>query len=385
MQLITTTEALEEAVSALAKSDFVTVDTEFIRETTFWPELCLIQMASPDHTALVDALAPGLDLAPFFRLMADEEIVKVFHAARQDIEIVFHLGNLIPSPVFDTQVAAMVCGFGDAISYDQLVQKVTGKHLDKSSRFTDWRRRPLSDKQLDYALADVTYLRDIYLYLKEELQKEGRSEWVNEEMAVLTARQTYDLHPDDAWRRVKARVRKPLELAIVQAVAAWREREARERNVPRGRIIKDDTIAEIAQQQPRDAEALGRLRSIPKGWERSAQAAGLVTAIQSALAIAKEDLPKSPKPSHSPEGSAAAADILKVLLKLVTEEHGVAAKIVANSDDIEKIAAEGDKANVPALHGWRREVFGQKALDLIDGKIGIKFENRRIRAVELRE
>ncbi len=202
---------------------------------------------------------------------------------------------------------------------------------------------------------------------------------------MLTSRETYDMHPDDAWRRVKARVRKPLELAIVQAVAAWREREARERNVPRGRIIKDDTIAEIAQQQPRDAEALGRLRSIPKGWERSAQAAGLVAAIQSALEIPKEDLPKLPKPSHSPEGSAAAADILKVLLKLVTEEHGVAAKIVANSDDIDKIASEGDKANVPALHGWRREVFGQKALDLIDGKIVIKFENRRIRAVELGE
>lgn len=385
MQLITTTPALEEAVSALAKSDFVTVDTEFIRETTFWPELCLIQMASPDHTALVDALAPGLDLAPFFRLMADEKVVKVFHAARQDIEIVFHLGDLIPAPVFDTQVAAMVCGFGDAISYDHLVQKVTGKHIDKSSRFTDWRRRPLSDKQLDYALADVTYLRDIYLYLKNELQKEGRAEWVNEEMAVLTARQTYDLHPDDAWRRVKARVKKPIELAVVQAVAAWREREARERNVPRGRIIKDDTIAEIAQQQPRDAEALGRLRTIPKGWERSAQAAGLVTAIQSALEIPKEDLPKLPRQQQSPEGSAAAADILKVLLKLVTEEHGVAAKIVANSDDIDRIAAEGDKANVAALQGWRREVFGQKALDLIDGKIGIKFENRRIRAVELGE
>ncbi|MDT6940512.1 ribonuclease D [Brucella pseudogrignonensis] len=383
MQLITTTEALEEAVSALAKSDFVTVDTEFIRETTFWPELCLIQMASPDQTALVDALAPGLDLAPFFRLMADENVVKVFHAARQDIEIVFHLGDLIPAPIFDSQVAAMVCGFGDAISYDALVQKVTGKHLDKSSRFTDWRRRPLSDKQLDYALADVTYLRDIYLYLKDELQKEGRSEWVNEEMAVLSARETYDLHPDDAWKRVKTRMRKPIELAIVQSVAAWREREARERNVPRGRVIKDDTIAEIAQQQPKDAEALGRLRSIPKGWERSAQAAGLVTAVQAALAIPKEDLPKLPKQSHSPEGSAAAGDILKVLLKLVTEEHGVAAKIVASSDDIDKIAAEGEKANVPALQGWRREVFGQKALDLIEGKIGIKFENRRIRAVEL--
>lgn len=385
MQLITTTQALEEAVEALAQSDFVTVDTEFIRETTFWPELCLIQMASPDHTALVDALAPGLDLAPFFRLMADKKVVKVFHAARQDIEIVFHLGDLIPAPIFDTQVAAMVCGFGDAISYDQLVQKVTGKHIDKSSRFTDWRRRPLSEKQLDYALADVTYLRDVYLHLKEQLEKEGRSEWVNEEMAVLSARETYDLHPDDAWKRVKTRMRKPIELAIVQAVAAWREREARERNVPRGRIIKDDTIGEIAQQQPRDAEALGRLRTIPKGWERSSQAAGLLGAVQSALAIPKEELPRLPKPVQMPEGNGAATDILKVLLKLVTEEHGVAAKVVATSDDIEKIAAEGEKANVPALQGWRRELFGQKALDLIEGRIGIRFENRRIQAVSLGE
>lgn len=383
MQLITTTEALEEAVSALAKSDFVTVDTEFIRETTFWPELCLIQMASPDHTALVDALAPGLDLASFFRLMADEKLIKVFHAARQDIEIVYHLGGLVPSPIFDTQVAAMVCGYGDSVSYDQLVQKITGQHIDKSSRFTDWRRRPLSEKQLDYALADVTHLRDVYLHLKAELEKEGRSDWVNEEMSILKAPETYDLHPNDAWRRVKARVRKPIELAIVQSVAAWREREARERNVPRGRVIKDDAITEIATQQPRDAEALGRLRTIPKGWERSSQAQGLVAAIQSALAIPKEELPKLPKQSNSPEGTAAAADLLKVLLKLVTEEHGVAAKIVASSDEIEKIAAEGENANVSALQGWRREVFGQKALDLIAGKIGFKFENRRISFFEL--
>lgn len=385
MQLITTTQALEEAISALSKSDFVTVDTEFIRETTFWPELCLIQMASPDQTCLVDALAPGLDLAPFFRLMANEKVVKVFHAARQDVEIVFHLGGLIPNPMFDTQVAAMVCGFGDAISYDQLVQKVTGNQIDKSSRFTDWRRRPLSTKQLDYALADVTYLRDIYLYLKEKLDAEGRNEWVNEEMAVLGARETYDLHPDDAWRRVKARVRKPIELAIVKTVAAWREREARERNVPRGRVIKDDTIAEIAQQQPRDAEALGRLRTIPKGWERSSQAAGLIAAVQSALDIPKDELPRLPKQPNVPEGTGAAADLLKVLLKLVTEEYGVAAKIVASSDDIERIAAEGETADVASLRGWRRELFGQKALDLISGKIGIKFENRRIKAVALEE
>ncbi|KAB0539897.1 ribonuclease D [Pseudochrobactrum algeriensis] len=383
MELITTTQGLEQAVSQLSKSDFVTVDTEFIRETTFWPELCLIQMASPDTTALVDALAPGIDLSSFFALMADKSVVKVFHAARQDIEIVFHLGNLIPEPVFDTQVAAMVCGFGDAISYDQLVARITGVNLDKSSRFTDWRRRPLSDKQLDYALADVTHLRDVYLYLQDRLTKEGRNDWVSEEIRILTARETYDMHPDDAWKRLKIRLRKPAELAVMQKVAAWRERAARERNVPRGRVIKDDTIQEIAQQQPRDAEALSRLRTIPKGWERSSHAQGLVEAINEALSIPKEDMPRLPKQYNAPEGTGAASDVLKLLLKIITEDHGVAPKVVASSDDIDQIAAKGNAADVPALKGWRRELFGEKALQMIEGKIGIKFENRKIKAVPL--
>ena len=383
MELITTTQGLEKAVSQLSKSDFVTVDTEFIRETTFWPELCLIQMASPDTTALVDALAPGIDLSSFFALMADKSVVKVFHAARQDIEIVFHLGNLIPEPVFDTQVAAMVCGFGDAISYDQLVARITGVNLDKSSRFTDWRRRPLSDKQLDYALADVTHLRDVYLYLQDRLTKEGRNDWVSEEIRILTARETYDMHPDDAWKRLKIRLRKPVELAVMQKVAAWRERAARERNVPRGRVIKDDTIQEIAQQQPRDAEALSRLRTVPKGWERSSHAQGLVEAINEALSIPKEDLPRLPKQHNAPEGTGAASDVLKLLLKIITEDHGVAPKVVASSDDIDQIAAKGNAADVAALKGWRRELFGEKALQMIEGKIGIKFENRKIKAVPL--
>lgn len=383
MELITTTQGLEQAVSQLSKSDFVTVDTEFIRETTFWPELCLIQMASPDSTALVDALAPGIDLSSFFALMADKSVVKVFHAARQDIEIVFHLGNLIPEPVFDTQVAAMVCSFGDAISYDQLVARITGVNLDKSSRFTDWRRRPLSDKQLDYALADVTHLRDVYLYLQDRLTKEGRNDWVSEEIRILTARETYDMHPDDAWKRLKIRLRKPAELAVMQKVAAWRERAARERNVPRGRVIKDDTIQEIAQQQPRDAEALSRLRTIPKGWERSSHAQGLVEAINEALSIPKEDMPRLPKQYNAPEGTGAASDVLKLLLKIITEDHGVAPKVVASSDDIDQIAAKGNAADVPALKGWRRELFGEKALQMIEGKIGIKFENRKIKAVPL--
>jgi len=378
MQLITTQKDLEAVIAELAKSEFVTVDTEFIRETTFWPILCLIQMASPGVTALIDPLAPGLDLKPFFALMANEKITKVFHAARQDIEIVFHLGGLIPHPVFDTQVAAMVCGFGDSVSYDQLVQKITGERLDKSSRFTDWRHRPLSDKQLEYALADVTHLIDVYRHLKAELDRENRSHWLNEEMEVLTSRETYDPHPEDAWKRLKMRVRKPLELAVIQAVAAWREREARERDVPRGRVIKDEAIYEIAQQQPRDATALARLRTTPKGWERSSTATALIGIVNAAVNLPKEDLPKLPKQQQMQEGTSAAGELLRVLLKIVAEQEGVAPKVLASSDDIEKIASDGDTADVAALTGWRREVFGNTALKLVRGEIALRFENRKI-------
>jgi ribonuclease D len=378
LHLITTTGELEETTGKLAQSDFVTVDTEFIRETTFWPELCLIQMAAPGMTALVDPLAPGMDLASFFDLMRNEAVTKVFHAARQDIEIIFHLGGLLPHPVFDTQVAAMVCGFGDSVSYDQLVQKVTGARIDKTSRFTDWRRRPLSEKQLVYALADVTHLIDVYLKLKEELERENRAHWLKEEMDVLTSRDTYDPHPDEAWKRLKMRLRKPQELAVVRAVAAWREREARERNVPRQRVIKDDAIYEIAQQQPRDQAALARLRMTPKGWERSQTAASLIETVNAALSLPREEMPQPPRMVQSPEGTGAAAELLKVLLKLVAEEEGVAPKVLASSDDIDRLAAEQEKADVPALHGWRRSVFGEKALRLVRGEIALKFENRRI-------
>lgn len=383
MELITTQHELESVVAELARAEFVTVDTEFIRETTFWPELCLIQMAAPGVTALIDPLAPGIDLKPFFELMANEAVTKVFHAARQDIEIIFHLGALIPHPVFDTQVAAMVCGFGDSVSYDQLVQKITGTHIDKSSRFTDWRHRPLSDKQLVYALADVTHLIDVYLHLKAQLEREGRAHWLNEEMDVLTARETYDPHPEDAWKRLKMRLRKPQELAVVQAVAAWREREARERNVPRGRVLKDDAIYEIAQQQPRDAAALARLRTTPRGWERSSTATALLTIVNAALDIPKEQMPKLPRPQQVPEGSSAAAELLKVLLRLISEKEGVAAKVLASGDDIDRIAAEGETADVPALHGWRREVFGEQALKLVRGEMALRFERRKIVVFEL--
>lgn len=378
MHVISTQNDLEAAIGALAKSAFVTVDTEFIRETTFWPELCLIQMASPGVNALIDPLASNIDLAPFFELMADKRVVKVFHAARQDIEIVFHLGELIPQPVFDTQVAAMVCGFGDSVSYDQLVQKITGVHLDKSSRFTDWRHRPLTQKQLTYALADVTHLIPVYEHLNAQLERDNRAHWVNEEMEILTSRETYDPHPDDAWKRLKMRVRKPIELAVVQAVATWREREARERNVPRGRVLKDDAIYEIAQQQPRDAAALARLRTVPKGWERSSTATALLEIVNEALAIPKDALPRLPKSGPAPEGTSAAAELLKVLLRQVADKEGVAAKVLASGDDIDRLAADGEKADVPAMRGWRREIFGDMAARLVRGEIALKFDRKKI-------
>jgi len=383
MHVITTQKELETVLAAFEKSDFVTVDTEFIRETTFWPILCLIQMAAPGVTALIDPLSSDINLAPFFRLMANEAVVKVFHAARQDIEIIVHLGDLVPHPVFDTQVAAMVCGFGDSVSYDQLVQRITGARLDKSSRFTDWRHRPLSDKQLDYALADVTHLIEVYQHLSAELARENRAHWLNEEMDVLTSRETYDPHPEDAWKRLKMRLRKPQELAIVQAVAAWREREARERDVPRGRVLKDDAIYEVAQQAPRDAAALAKLRTTPKGWERSSTATALLGAVNTALALPKEQMPKLPKNFQPPEGSSAAAELLKVLLRIVAEKQGVASKVLASSDDIDRIAAEGEDADVPALQGWRRAVFGEAALKLVRGEIGIKFDKRKIAVFDL--
>jgi ribonuclease D len=382
MHVITTQSELEATIEKFEQSEFVTVDTEFIRETTFWPELCLVQIGAPGVTALIDPLADGIELAPFFRLMGNEAVIKVFHAARQDIEIVFHLGGLIPHPVFDTQVASMVCGFGDSVSYDQLVQKVTGRQLDKSSRFTDWRHRPLSDKQLAYALADVTHLIDVYRYLKAELEREGRGHWLNEEMDVLTARSTYDPHPEDAWKRLKLRLRKPQELAVVKALSTWRELEARERNVPRGRVLKDDAIFEIAQQQPRDAAALARLRTTPKGWERSATAAAVLAAVNEALTIPREQMPRPPRASQQAEGSSAAAELLKVLLRLIAEEQGVAAKVLASGDDIDRIASEGEAADVPALQGWRRQVFGEQALRLVRGEIALKFERRKILVFE---
>ncbi len=382
MEIITKTTELEAACLDLAKADFITIDTEFLREKTFWPKLCLIQLASPDRALIVDPLAKDIDLAPFFKLMADESVLKVFHAARQDLEIVFHLGDLIPKPIFDSQVAAMVLGYGDSIAYDALVNKITGHHIDKTSRFTDWSRRPLTEQQLNYALADVTHLRDVYLDLSAQLEEQGRATWLNEEMAILEARETYDIHPDDAWKRLRNRMRKPQDLAILQRLAAWRENLARTRDVPRGRILKDDALYEVAQQKPRDQAGLGRLRTIPKGWERSELGNSLMAALELAYEIPKEDWPEIKRHKPAPEGTAAASDMLRVLLKTIVEQEGVAAKVIASGDDLDKIAAKGEEATVAALSGWRRELFGAKALKLINGELALKFADKRVQVIE---
>ncbi|MEP2121228.1 ribonuclease D [Bauldia litoralis] len=381
MSIITKTADLAAVCLRLARFPYVTVDTEFMRETTYWPKLCVIQLASPDEAVIIDALAPDLDLEPFFKLMADEQVIKVFHAARQDIEIVFHLGGLVPHPVFDTQVAAMVCGFGDSVSYDQLVQRLTGAKLDKSSRFTDWSRRPLTPRQQEYALADVTHLRDVFLSLSTRLDQQGRTEWVSEEMEILTSPKTYQMEPDSAWKRLKLRVRKPIELAVLQEVAAWREREAQSRDVPRGRVVEDGAIYEIAQQQPTTAQALGQLRTIPKGFERSRAAEDILAAVERAMALPKDALPKVPKARQTGNGTGAAVDLLKVLLKMTSESHGVAAKVIATVDDLEAIASD-DEADVPALHGWRRELFGDAALKLKRGDMALAVRRNQVVTID---
>jgi ribonuclease D len=380
MPPITSTSELAAVCRRMACHSFVTVDTEFLRETTYYPLLCVAQMASPDEAVVVDALAPGIDLSPFYALLANETVMKVFHAARQDIEIVWHAAKLIPHPIFDTQVAAMVLGYGDSISYDQLVQRITGDALDKSHRFTDWTRRPLSDAQLTYAISDVTHLRQVYLALVEDLKRRGRADWVADEMRVLTSPDTYRMEPENAWQRLKTRVRKPRELAVLIEVAAWREREAQSRDVPRSRVLKDETIGDIAVQAPTTTERLRSLRSLPKGFERSRWGEAIVAAVNRGLERDPKTLPLQPRAQVAPNG-AATVELLKVLLRMISERHHVAAKVIATVDDLERIAADDD-ADVPALNGWRRELFGEKALALKHGKLALAIEKGRVATVE---
>ncbi|MBA2125777.1 ribonuclease D [Hyphomicrobium methylovorum] len=380
MHMITTTSELSALCETLAKSDYVTVDTEFLREQTFWPLLCLIQLAGPEAEAVVDPLTPGLDLAPFYKLMADTSTVKVFHAARQDIEIVFLKSGVVPTPIFDTQIAAMVCGFGDSISYVNLVKKTVGADLDKSSRFTDWSRRPLSAKQLDYALADVTYLRDVYVHLKQMLDKTERTPWLQEEASVLTNPHTYDTDPENAWQRLKLRVKGRKSLAVLIELAAWRERLAQSLDVPRGRVLRDDALYDIANQVPMSVEALGQLRTLSDGFARSQRAKEIIEAVNAGLARDPKTLPKIERNEALSAQASATLELLKVLLKSAAAEHGVAPRIIADSDDLERLATS-DEANILALQGWRRALFGEAALKLKRGELALTLVKGEVRAV----
>ncbi|RZN08598.1 ribonuclease D [Bradyrhizobium genosp. SA-3] len=380
MDLITTTADLAAACSRLAKHPVITVDTEFLRETTYYPLLCVVQMASAEEAVVIDALAEGIDLKPFFELMGNEGVLKVFHAARQDIEIIWHQAGIIPHPVFDTQVAAMVLGYGDSIAYDQLVEKVTGHRPDKTHRFTDWSRRPLTKEQMHYAVSDVTHLRDVFAALDADLKKRRRNEWVSIEMEVLTSPRTYDFHPERAWERLKTRVRKPKDLAVLMEVAAWREQEAQSRDVPRGRVLRDEAISDIATHAPTTLEKLAHLRSVPKGFEKSKWGADIVAAVERGLARDFSALPKLEKPRNNSNG-AAIVELLKVLLRMTAERHAVASKVIATVDDLEEIAAS-DEADVPALRGWRRELFGDAALKLKRGELALAIEKGRVVGVQ---
>ena len=385
MKTITTTDALAAFCAEAAKRAYVTVDTEFLRERTYYSKLCLVQLAyqdsDGDDACLVDPLAEGLSLAPLYDLFADAGVVKVFHAARQDIEIFFVDKGIIPAPLFDTQVAAMVCGFGEQAGYETLVRKICKSDLDKSSRFTDWTRRPLTDAQATYAVGDVTYLRDIYEYLSDRLEKSGRKKWVAEEMAVLNDPATYRADPDEAWRRVKTRTNSGRFLAIVRELARFRETYARDRNIPRSRVYKDDALIELASTKPQSEQDLGRSRLLLREARRGDIAAGIMTAVKSGLAVPNDQLPKVDHSSVKLQVNPALADLLRVLLKSKSDNEDVAAKLIASSAELDALAA-GER-DMKAMRGWRKEVFGNDAILLCDGKVGLAVDGQKVVTVPL--
>ncbi len=381
MDILTTTADLATLCERLSTADFVTVDTEFMRDRTYWPVLCLIQLGGPDSTSIVDPMAEGMDLAPLYDFLVDETVVKVFHAARQDIEIFYHQSGKIPHPLFDTQVAAMACGYGDSVGYETLVAKLAKGKLDKSSRYTDWARRPLTDRQLKYAAEDVTYLRVVYERLLGKLEANGRSVWLAAEMEELESPATYDLSPENAWRRIKSRSRDPRFLAVLQKVAAWREIQAQTKDVPRNRVMKDDGLTELAAQRPADKDQLARLRGVPKGFERSSSAEDLLVAIRHGVELPEESLPEPPPAGKKQKVSTALLDLLKVFLKMKCEENGVAQKLVYNTADLELLAAS-DEAPIRLLKGWRFDMFGRDALALKHGKLGMAIDNGKIVLIE---
>jgi ribonuclease D len=385
MRIIREQAALSDFAAECAEQDYVTVDTEFLRERTYWPQLCLVQVAYPGsdyNAALIDPLADGLDLAPLYELMADESVVKVFHAARQDVEIFHKFGGVIPTPLFDTQVAAMVCGYGEQVGYETLVRKIAREGLDKSSRFTDWSRRPLSEKQLVYALADVTHLRVIYEKLAEQLDRTGRSHWVKEELKILTDPGTYETDPPDAWKRIRTRTTNGKFLAVVRELAAWREAKAQERNVPRSRLLKDEALLEVASNKPKTVEELGRSRLLMREARKNDTAQEILAAVAAGEAVAREDQPFVAETPPPKPGSGALVDLLKVLLKARSDEMDVAQKLIASTEDLQRIANE-DEPQVRAMHGWRNEVFGELAMRLKRGEIALSATPKGVKVVEL--
>ena len=380
---ITEQSALEDLCGRLAEAEFVCVDTEFHRETTYWPELCLVQASGPGVEGLIDPRAEDLDIKPFLDLIASDRQTKVFHAARQDIEIFNRLIGHPPGPIFDTQVAAMALGFGDSISYDNLVQRVLKKQIDKSSQFTDWMRRPLSQKQLVYALGDVTHLRDAYLIMRDELERTDRMTWVREEMSELEDPATYDTEPMNAWQRLKLRMPKKDYAAVVVSVAAWRERVAQELDKPRRRILKDDAIQEIAAQKPRTEEDFSQLRAVPNGFIRSKHGQGLMEAVRAAIDAPDAFAPELSRPIQNAQIPAGAPELLKVLLKHVSDENDVVPRLIANSADIDRIARGETSEEIAAMTGWRYEMFGKKAIALLSGKLAVSFAGGQVRLFDV--
>lgn len=385
MKTITTTADLSDFCAQAATHPFVTVDTEFLRERTYYSKLCLVQLAMPgtddSNAVLVDPLANGISLEPLYDLFRDTSVVKVFHAARQDLEIFFVDAKVFPEPLFDTQVAAMVCGFGEQVGYETLVRKICHQGVDKTSRFTDWSRRPLSDAQKKYALADVTHLRQIYEFLSEKLEETGRGRWVAEELTILTSAQTYITTPREAWKRVKTRTSSPKFLGIVRELAAFREDYAQARNVPRNRVYKDDALVELASLKPSNHEELSRARLLLREARKGDIAEGILKAIASGIGARPEDLPKPDRSRDKLQVNPALADLLRVLLKAKTEQAGVAAKLIAPAADLDAIAA--GLRDVPALTGWRREVFGNDALRLCEGEIALTAKGNDVAVVDV--
>ena len=379
MPMITDTRALAEFCGRLGACDYVTIDTEFMRERTYWPILCLVQVAGPDEARIIDALADGIDLSPLFDLLADENVLKVFHAARQDLEIFHHLSGRLPVPVFDTQVAAMVCGFGDSVGYEALVMKLAGAKIDKGSRFTDWTLRPLSGRQLDYAVDDVIHLGPAYEKLARKLHGNGRESWLEEEMAVLTRPATYLGEPREAFRRIKTRSADGKVLAVLREVAAWREAEAQRRDVPRNRVLRDEALVEIAHHSPATAKELSRTRGLGAKLANGTYGERILDAVKKGLAQPREDRPEPKVQARLPRGLGPVVDLLKVLLKMKSEDSHVATKLLASAADIELIATFGEKADVKALKGWRREVFGDDALRLRAGEVSLAVAGKKLK------